>query len=190
MFADSDEDGPLSTEGHGFCDACLARCADCPHGPPPNLAVLSCEGCDAESKQQGGLCMPCDLRVHQSLDADAHTRIFFSARHAADALETDDEDSGAGTKTSGARSLQHSRFKLALNFDVEVAHRDAMASYAGRIWPGSALLCRYIELEHERALAEGRPPPFLGKKIVELGAGCQSHTSTARTPCTRTSLLL
>jgi predicted nicotinamide N-methyase len=127
--------------------------------------------------------MPCDLRVHQSLDADAHTRIFFSARHAADALEMDEDDSGAGAKQSGgARSLQHSRFKLALHFDVEVAHRDAMASYAGRIWPGSALLCRYIELEHERALAEGRHPPFLGKRIVELGAGCQSHTRIVLCP--------
>jgi len=41
----------------------------------------------------------------------------------------------------------------------------------------SALLCRYIEMEHERAAKAGQPAPFAGKRIVELRCGCAALPS-------------
>lgn len=63
--------------GHGFCAHCrtIGR-----HALQVQLAVLECEGCaEGRTASSKALCLDCDQLVHQSLDADAHTRLTFAA---------------------------------------------------------------------------------------------------------------
>lgn len=156
---DDDEQAEVALAGRGFCDECL-RCAAADPATaaavPVPLAELECQQCGAAS----GLCMSCDSVVHRSLERDAHTRQFFD--------ETGGEEAPP----------QRAHFSLAGQCGLALLHRDAMPSYAGRIWPGSMMLARYCE-----QMERDEPGCWSGKRIVELGCGCQrdaQHSAAQR----------
>ena len=140
---DDDEQTEVALAGRGFCDECAG--ADPAAVVSVPLAELECQQCGAST----GLCMSCDSVLHRSLERDAHTRQYFDD----DATEV---------------PPQRAHFSLAGQCGLALLHRDAMPSYAGRIWPGSMMLARYCE-QKER----DEPGYWSGKKIIELGCGCE-----------------
>jgi predicted nicotinamide N-methyase len=143
---------PQRDEGHGFCSSCVQRSSQSGGAQLSplkiQLAVLECEGCATEGgRQPKSLCLDCDQLVHQSLDADAHTRLTF---------------------TAAAPARQTGLFTLGGVENLRIMHADRMESYAGRIWPGSLLLSRYCE----QWVREEGDSVVRGKKIIELGCGC------------------
>jgi predicted nicotinamide N-methyase len=146
-------DDPERIAGHGFC----SHCQSLDRSPnQTNLAVLECEGCEpivsGGQKILKSLCLDCDLLVHQSLDSDAHIRLTF-------------EDTNQKMQTVEL-------FPLAGCSGLQISHMDAMESYAGRIWPGSMMLARYLE-----QIDRDAPGIFQGKRMIELGCGCAAIPS-------------
>ena len=143
--------------GQGFCVHCVefaagAEAADTNSSRTIHLAQLECEDCQPPkgSTCLKQLCHDCDQLIHQTIDADEHTRLILD--------ESDDE----------TELQQFELFPIAGISGLHIHHHDEMESYAGRVWPGSMMLARYCE-----KMDQDTPGIFNHKRILELGCGCQ-----------------